>query len=87
MVTSDGKPEPVGDSLQDHADALAAAKRLASILESHRAGLPASTDVSCLPHGALNLAASAAMYAGLPIAADELRLDVVVAKVLPVHGG
>lgn len=86
MVTSDGKPEPVG-GMQDHADALAAAKRLAEILEATRAGLQTPTDVSCLPHGALNLAASAAAHAGLPIATDELRLDVLVAKVLPMFTG
>lgn len=87
MVTSDGKPEPV-DGMQDHADALAAAlaaaKRLAEILEATRAGIRTPTDVTCLPHDALNLAASAAMHAGLPIATDEMRLDVLVAKVLPV---
>jgi len=86
MVTSDGKPESV-DGMQDHADALAAVKRLAEILEATRAGLPTPTDVTCLPHDALNLAASAAMHAGLPIATDELRLDVLVAKVLPVFTG
>jgi hypothetical protein len=83
MVTSEGKPEPV-DGMQDHADALAAAKRLAEILEATRAGLPVPTDVSCLPHSALNLAAAAAVHAGLPVHADELRQDVLVAKVLPV---
>lgn len=86
MVTSDGKPEPV-DGMQDHADALAAAKRLAEVLEATRAGLPTPTDVSCQPHRALNLAASAAMHAGLPISTDELCLDVLVAKVLPVFTG
>lgn len=83
MVTSDGKPTPV-DGLQDHADALAAAKRLAEILEAAHAGKPAPTDVSCEPHGALNLAASAALHAGLPIALEEMRLEVLVAKVLPI---
>lgn len=83
MVTSDGKPEPV-DGLQDHADAFAAAKRAAEILEAARAGMPTPSDVSCQPHGALNLAATAALHSGLPITTDELRLDVLVAKELPV---
>jgi hypothetical protein len=86
MVTSEGKPEPV-DGMQDHADALAAAKRLAEILDATHAGLSPPSDVSCLPHGPLNLAASAALHAGLPIATDELRLDVLIAKVLPVFTG
>lgn len=42
MVTSDGKPEPV-DALQDHADALAAAKRLYEILGGFE------VDVACAP--------------------------------------
>lgn len=86
MVTSEGKPEPV-DCMKDHADALAAATRLAEILYGARAGSPVPTDVSCMPHGALNLATSAIWHAGLPISADELRLDVLVAKVLPVFTG
>jgi len=86
MVTSEGKLESV-DGMQDHADALAAAKRLAEILEATRAGFPLPTDISCLPHGALNLAALAAVHAGLPTSPDELRLDVLVAKVLPVFTG
>ena len=40
--------------------------------------------VSYLPRGALNLAASSAVHAGLPIATDELRIDVLVAEMLPV---
>lgn len=81
MVTSDGKPEPV-DGLQDHADALAAAKRLHEIL----IGGPNlfEADVACGPHTAFNLAAMAAMHAGLPIDLAELRQDVPVAKVRPI---
>lgn len=86
MVTSEGKPESV-EGMQDQADALAAANRLAEILEVSRVGVLVPTDVSCLPHGALNLAASAIMHAGLPIHSDELRLDVLVAKVWPVFTG
>ena len=86
MVTSDGKPEPV-DGRQDHADALAAAKRLAEILKALQGGASTPADVSCSPHSALNLAAAAAMQAGLTIRADELRQDVLVAKVRPVFAG
>jgi hypothetical protein len=77
MVTADGKPEPV-DGAQDHADALAAARRLAEILDGHDTGVP---EVSCAPSVALNLAATAAMHAGLPVDPVELSLDVLVAKV------
>lgn len=86
MVTSDGKPEAV-NGMQDHADALAAAKRLAEVLAAFREGLPVPADVSCSPHGALNLAATAAAQAVLPIPVGELRQDVLVAKVLPVISG
>lgn len=58
MVTSDGKPKPV-DGLQDHADALAAAKRLDEILSGGLRGF--EVDVACAPQTALNLAATAAM--------------------------
>lgn len=50
-------------------------------------GLPPPTDVSCLPHGELNLAATSVVHAGLPIAVDELRLDVLVANGLQVFSG
>ncbi|WP_460599454.1 hypothetical protein [Flexivirga lutea] len=82
MVTSDGKPEPV-DGQQDHADALAAARRLAELLTMAASG-DLISDVSCLPHVALNLAASAAMHAGLLLDPAELRQDVLVAKARPV---
>lgn len=80
MVTSDGKPEAV-DGFQDHADAVAAAKRLQEILASGSF----ESDVTCAPHRALNLAAVAAMQAGLPMDQAELRMDVLVAKVRPVR--
>lgn len=82
MVTADGKPEPV-DGLQDAADALAAAKRLHEILSAGR-NEELVADVSCTPHRAFNLAAACAIHAGLNINADELGLEVVVAKVKPV---
>jgi hypothetical protein len=47
MVTSEGKPEPV-DGLQDHADALAAAKRLHELLGLSAGGCVES-DVTCQP--------------------------------------
>jgi hypothetical protein len=81
MVTSDGKPEPV-DGLQDHADAVAAAKRLDEILVL---GVDAfEPDVTCAPHAPLNLAAVAALRAGLPLDPAELHSEVLVAKVRPV---
>jgi hypothetical protein len=81
MVTSDGKPEPVGGH-QDHADAVAAARRLAELLRAATHG-PVTSDVSCQPHAALNLAAVAALHAGLLLDLAELHLDVLVAKVRP----
>jgi len=81
IVTSDGKPEPV-DGLQDHADAVAAAKRLHEILSARPILFEA--DVACAPQTALNLAVAAAMHAGLRIDPVELREDVLVAKVRPV---
>ncbi len=75
MVTGDGKPEAV-DGFQDHADAVAAAKRFEEILASGSF----EPDVTCAPHRAFNLAAGAAMQAGLAIDQAELRLDVLVAK-------
>lgn len=80
MVTGEGKPEPV-DGLQDYADALSAARRLSEILAGEDSGLP---EVCCSPSAALNLAAAAAIHAGLPIERDELSMDVLVAKVRPV---
>jgi hypothetical protein len=53
MVTSEGKPEPV-NRLQDHADAVAAAKRVQEMLAGQGGDEP-SSDVSCAPHIALNL--------------------------------
>jgi hypothetical protein len=82
MVTSDGKPEPV-DGHQDHADALAAARRLEEMLLFATSGTLIS-DVSCLPHQALNLAASAAMHAGVLVDPAELQQEVLVAKARPV---
>ena len=83
MVTSTGKPLDVGNG-QDHADALAAAKRLGEILDGADADGAGRLDVSCRPHRALNLAALALMHAGLPMSADELSLELLVAKVRPV---
>lgn len=81
MVTSEGKPEPV-NRLQDHADAVAAAKRLQEMLT--RSGGEPRSDVSCAPHVALNLAAAAAMHAGMNIDESELRKDISVAKAKPI---
>ncbi|MBF4161597.1 hypothetical protein [Nocardioides acrostichi] len=81
MVTSDGKPEPV-DGLQDHADALAAARRFEELLEVAACG-EASSDVACAPQRALNLAATAALHAGVLIDLAELQQEVLVAKTRP----
>lgn len=75
MVTSAGKPELSPGITQDQADAYAAAKRLGELLEGDRL-----SDISCEPHGVLNLAAVAAIHAGLDIEHDELHKDVLVAK-------
>ena len=82
MVTSDGKPEPV-EGHQDHADAVAAALRLEELLASAENG-PVVSDVSCEPHVALNLAAVAALHAGVLLDPEELKQDVFVAKARPV---
>ena len=81
LVSAEGKPEPV-DETQDQADAVAAAKRLAEMIRPGET--PAASDVTCDPGFAFNLAASIAVYAGLNIAADELRLDILVAKARPI---
>lgn len=81
LVTSHGKPEPTGGS-QDHVDALAAALRLDEILDVAATGF--QPDVTCQPHGAINLAVVAAMHAGLPTDRPELSQDILVAKVRPV---
>ena len=81
LVSAEGKPEPVeGD--QDHADAIAAAKRLAELINSETGSI--DSDVYCKPAMAFNLAAAVASYAGLSIAANELHMDVYVAKARPV---
>lgn len=82
MVTSEGKPEPV-NRLQDHADAVAAAKRAQEMLGGPGGDEP-SSDVSCAPHVALNLAAAAAIHAGMNIDESELRKDITVAKAKPI---
>lgn len=41
---------------------------------------PPQVDVSFLPLGAVSLAAMAVVHAGLPISADGLGLDVLVAR-------
>lgn len=78
FVSSDGKPEPV-DGRQDHADAVAAARRLSEMLRNGE-----RSDVSCHPHLPLNLAAAAAMFAGLRIDPREITNDIFVAKVRPM---
>lgn len=83
FVSGDGKPIVVGSASRDHADALAAARRLEQILTDVRAGALLPKEVQCSPHEALNLAAVAAVRAGLEIDHDEIALDVLVAKCWP----
>lgn len=71
--------------LQDHADAVAAAKRLSEIIRGGSSTV--EPDVCCAPQRSLNLAATAALHAGLNIDPRELREDVVVAKARPVAVG
>lgn len=80
MVTGDGKPKAVA-TLQDQADAAAAAKRLAELLAL---GSTEVSDVFCSPLHPLNLAAVAALHAGMRIDPAELGKDVLVAKARPV---
>lgn len=78
MVTGAGKPIAVAGG-QDQADALAAAQRLDQMLgEAVSKGVP--SDARCAPQNPLNLAAVAAMHAGIAIDPDELNLEVLVAK-------
>jgi hypothetical protein len=83
MVTSTGKPEGVS-ALQDHADAVAAAKRLVEIIDAG-VGAAGAHEVRCAPMQALNLAVIAAMHAGMDIDQHELKQDIVVAKTRPVR--
>ncbi|WP_159794212.1 hypothetical protein [Puerhibacterium puerhi] len=82
MVTAEGKPEPVGGA--DHADAVAAARRLQELLDDRAAGDAPVGDVTCAPHVPLNLAAVTMLHAGLRVDPGELRQDVLVAKARPV---
>ena len=82
MVTADGKPEAV-DRRQDHADASAAAKRLNELINGQIEQF--QPDVCCSPQRPLNLAATAALHAGLPIDPAEVMQEVLVAKVQPIR--
>jgi hypothetical protein len=80
LVSGVGKPVPT-ETGPHAADAEAAARLLAE-----RVGeLPElETDVRCAPQHAFNLLAAAAMWAGLDIQDDELRLEVLVLRARPV---
>lgn len=82
MVTATGKPESVGGR-QDYADAVASAERLVEVVSSE--STTTTPDVCCAPMRSLNLAAIAALHAGLDVDPAELRDEVVVAKAEPVR--
>jgi hypothetical protein len=76
-----GSDKPVPEAITQHAaDAAAAAMTFCDRLE---AGTLAVSDVTCRPHGSFNLAAAAAMFAGVSIDPDELRADAMVYRTRP----
>ena len=79
FVSGPGKPVPAGIT-QHAADAAAAANTFALRFE---AAALAHSDVTCAPSTSFNLAAAAAMYAGLMIAPDELRAPLQVYRTQP----
>lgn len=81
FVSGTGKSVPAGIT-QHAADAAAAADTFADRLE---AGTLGESDVVCEPMSTFNLAAAAAVYAGLKIAVDELRLPVQVYRTRPAQ--
>lgn len=75
-----GAGKPVATVLGQHAaDAEAAARVVAERLVSG-----GETDVVCAPARSFNLLAAQALWAGLDIGDDELRLDVLVVRARPV---
>lgn len=79
FVSGPGKPVPAGIT-QHAADAAAAADTFAQRFE---VAALATSDVTCAPATSFNLAAAAAMYAGLAIAPDELRAPLQVYRTQP----
>jgi hypothetical protein len=80
FVSGDGKPVPVSPDTGHIADASAAGKEFV-----RRLGIGAiASNVRCDPERPLNLLAAMALWAGLRIDPIELRLDVLVLKVMPV---
>ncbi|WP_156741145.1 hypothetical protein [Occultella aeris] len=79
FVSGTGKPVPSGIT-QHAADAAAAADTFADRLEE---ATLSTSDVVCTPASSFNLAAAAAAYAGLGIAADERRGHVQVYRTRP----
>lgn len=77
FVSGAGKPVAV-DGNQDHADSVAAARRLSTMLRDGE-----GSDVVCRPHVAFNLAVAAALFGGLMIDSRELANDILVARVRP----
>lgn len=79
FVSGPGKPVP-GEVSQHAADAAAAADTFAERWESDTLD---GSDVECAPHGSFNLAAAAALYAGLGMDVQEIRYAVSVLRTPP----
>jgi hypothetical protein len=79
FVSGTGKPVPSGIT-QHAADAAVAADTFADRLEE---ATLSTSDVVCMPASSFNLAAAAAVYAGLAIASHELRDQVQVYRTPP----
>jgi hypothetical protein len=79
FVSGPAKPIP-GEVSQHAADAAAAAATFADRWSSEAS---TGSDVVCAPNGSFNLAASAALYAGVDINPQEIRLPVVVLRTQP----
>ncbi|MBT8224377.1 MAG: hypothetical protein HKP61_07030 [Dactylosporangium sp.] len=79
FVSGTGKPVLAGSD-QHAADAAAAGLAMLDRLD---AGEPFTSDVRCAPHGAFNLLAAMACWAGLHLDPDEIRDDILVIRACP----
>jgi hypothetical protein len=82
FITASGKPEPLAAG-QHAADAVAAGRALAEILDS---SAPLVSRVCCSPRDSFSLLAAMALWAGLRIDPGELRAEVLVVAARPQHG-
>lgn len=79
-----GPGKPVSAAISQHAaDAAAAADTFAERLEDSRL---TESDVMCDPAKSFNLAAAAALYAGLSVAPSEMREPLMVYRTQPAAG-